>query len=134
MLWRSSGKVIESNARFIVVRPCTLPDLIIERMCPRTVASLKRTGSIAVAVNLSPTRDSLLDSVSFKRTFKFVPTGTRTGATTRGAGRRRRGLVVCAPAITGSAIRIRIVIERCLMLDFIRLLLLDDWPSEKLGA
>src|SRR5437867_12267132 len=108
MLWRSSGKVIESNARFIVVRPCTLPDLVIERMCPRTVASLKRTGSIAVAVNLSPARDSLLDKVSLIRIFRLVPTGTRTGATVvveRGAARRRRGLVRCALTNIGKASR-----------------------------
>src|SRR5688500_11357665 len=65
-----------SNARFMLVRPLTLPDFWIELMRPRTVASSKRLGSITVAVNRSPTRESLLDSVSLMRTFRFVPTGT----------------------------------------------------------
>src|SRR5438874_797995 len=89
---RASLSVIESNARFIVVRPWIIPDLRIDRTYPRSVASLKRTGSITVAVNLSPARESLLESVSLRRTFRFVATGTSTGVVTRGAGRRRLGL------------------------------------------
>src|SRR6185369_1239327 len=99
-----SGKSIESKERLIVVRPFTFPDFTIDRTWPWTVASLKRTGSMAVAVNLSPARDSLLDSVSFKRTFRFVPTGT-SPAGARGAVLRSLGLVVCALAMMGSVIR-----------------------------
>jgi len=51
----------------------------------------------AVAENLSPTRDSLLDNVSFSRTFKLVPTGT-TGTLT-GA---RLAAQVCAGAVSSS--------------------------------
>src|SRR5882672_6492332 len=96
----------------MVVRPFTLPDLTIERMCPCTVASLKRTGSMTVAVNLSPARDSLLDSVSFKRTFKLVPGATTGGVIVDGGvARRRRGFLRCPLAMTGMAIRIESTIK-----------------------
>ena len=66
-------------------------------------------------MNLSPTRDSLLDRVSFRRTFRFVPTGTLTvvgvGAgfgvvrrTARRTGLRRVVRLVCVlvvPPATG---------------------------------
>ena len=45
-------------------------------MCPVILPSLKRTGSSAVAVNLSPTRESLLERPSSMRIFRLVPTGT----------------------------------------------------------
>ena len=56
---------------------------------------------MAVAVNLSPARDSLLDSVSFKRTLRLVPDGT-SSAGGLGAGLRSLGLV-WALAVTVSA-------------------------------
>src|SRR5688572_21937420 len=67
---------MESNARFMLVRPLTFPDFCIELTCPVTRASSNRLGSITVTVNRSPTRDSLLDKVSLIRTFRSVPTGT----------------------------------------------------------
>ena len=66
---------------------------------------MNRTGSKTVAVNRSPTRESLLDKVSFKRTFRFVPVGTRRAVVVRGAARRKRGLRVWAVAKVGKAIR-----------------------------
>src|ERR1700694_4514576 len=94
-------------------------------MWPRAMASLKRTGSITVAVNLSPARASLLDSVSFMRTFRFVPIGTKTGVVARGAARRRRGFVLCAVTIIGSAVRIENTITSFFTwLSVIRLLLM----------
>src|SRR2546421_10003749 len=84
------------------------------------VASLKRTGSIATAVNRSPARDSLLDRVSFKRIFKFVPTGTIGGVTVvRGGGRRRRGLVVCALTSARKLIQESKISRASLLLNFI---------------
>jgi hypothetical protein len=80
-------------------------------MWPVTFASLKRTGSSTVAVNLSPTRESLLDNVSSTRIFRLVPIGTNgpTGACVvvvvvlRTAARLNRGLVrLCASASKGN--------------------------------
>jgi hypothetical protein len=67
------------------------------------VASLKRTGSITVAVNLSPARESLLDSVSLSRILRLVATGTNTGVTVLGAGRLSRGFLVWALSANGLA-------------------------------
>src|SRR5205085_11846392 len=50
-------------------------------MWPVSLASSKRLGSITVAVNRSPIRESLLESVSLIRTFRSAPAGTN-GATT----------------------------------------------------
>src|SRR5215475_6427174 len=72
-------------------------------MCPCTVASLKRTGSIAVAVNLSPARDCLLEIVSFNLIFRFVPIGTIGFGAGFGAAFLRAGLV-CALIPSGKAI------------------------------
>src|SRR5262249_26254224 len=89
-------------------------------MWPCTVASLNRTGSIAVAVNLSPARDSLLDSVSFNLIFKLVPMGTSGGAAVvRRAGFFRLGLVVCALAIAGIGANVSRIVSAILLLKFI---------------
>jgi hypothetical protein len=49
---------------------------------------------MTVAVNLSPARDSLLVSVSFKRIFKFVPIGTIGFGSGLGAVLFRLGFLV----------------------------------------
>src|SRR6266496_1610354 len=122
---------MSSKARFIVVRPVTFPDLTIERIWPRAVASLKRTGSRTVAVNLSPARDSLLESVSLIRTFRLVPTGTNLGVATRGAARRRRGFRVCPLTRIGNVSTTSIPIKKFfVVLDFIRFLLMS-WLSKR---
>src|ERR1044072_1237361 len=66
----------------MLVRPLILPDFWIELICPLRRASSKRLGLITVAVNLSPIRESLLETLSLMRTFKSVPTGTN-GTTAR---------------------------------------------------
>src|SRR5262245_12589569 len=119
---------MESNDKLIVVRPLTFPDCTTERMWPRTVASLNLAGSITVAVNLSPARECLLDRVSFRRTFKFVPTGTSGGAAGLGAVFFSPGLVWAA-AIIGTAITKRKGNTRftCNRLSVIGLLLQDPY-------
>src|SRR6476646_357821 len=101
-----------------------------ELMCPVILPSLKRTGSSAVAVNLSPTRESLLDNVSSMRIFKLVPTGTMgpTGVVVvrvvvRRAARRNRGRVrLCASTSIGNdniTNRVNSDINRLELTDFI---------------
>src|SRR5262245_19354235 len=92
------------KSRFMEVRPLILPDFSIELMYPSILASLYFTGSITVTVNLSPTRADLLDNVSFKRTFRFVPAGTLTVV---GVG---AGLV--------TVVRCRVVRRRCVVVVF----------------
>src|SRR6516164_979307 len=110
---------MESKLRFIVVRPWTLPDFTIDRIWPCTMASLKRTGSIAVAVNLSPTRDCLVDNVSFKRIFKLVPTGTSGAVVLLGTGFRKTGLVVWALARAGKMSVASRTVRALILLKFI---------------
>src|ERR1043166_146553 len=88
-------------------------------MWPWTVASLKRTGSITIAVNLSPVRESLLESVSFKRIFKLVPTGTSGATFVRGAGFFNPGLV-CALMMAGKIAKADTKISPILKFEFIQ--------------
>src|SRR5262245_14356218 len=92
-------------------------------MWPRRVASLKRAGSMTVAVNRSPARESLLDKVSLRRTFKLVATGTSRGAVLRGAAFFRPGFVVWPLAETKASSSEHASSKVLALAIFIRLLL-----------